>query len=413
MNKLLFVILISSMFLIHSATETTPISSVAPTGILSRNTYCGIMEGNSEYLTNGDFETDPVGVLDPWSELSDWDFLEHNGGTAEIKTGKYLYMINSDPVNDYGFYAQTFAFTYDEESNYTLSGDFRLNVTDSGAWSQATDQYYFFQDSGHNNLGYIQHVMIEYYDGYSNTSSACIFNLSPWPINDPAWGDTGWVSWNNSLLACFDTMADFDSAGERANIVYVKVWIYLYTNYDTVTQGWWDNISFCKEVIPPIGPVIIDWFETNIIIHPDTPIAFYSTVNDNDSSYDALTVILYYSNDTFDNYNVSESMLYDETISENIYRFICLLESESSSTCYQYYYTANDSQTFTRSPEGVSFYNVRWFLGEEYTPPPNPDEDIQAFLGDQFKKFIAMAPWLIIMAIIIGILIYAKKQKWF
>ena len=73
-----------------------------------------------EYLTNGDFESDAIGILDPWSSITGWDGID-NGGTAEIVAGKAGKMTNLDSTSDYGTFQQIFSFTYNESKKYTIS----------------------------------------------------------------------------------------------------------------------------------------------------------------------------------------------------------------------------------------------------------------------------------------------------
>ena len=76
---------------------------------------------NTEFVLNGDFEADAVGILNPKNSLTGWDLNRDNGGIYSIEDGKYLNMTNADTTNDYGHYNQTFGFEYSESHTYLIA----------------------------------------------------------------------------------------------------------------------------------------------------------------------------------------------------------------------------------------------------------------------------------------------------
>jgi len=143
-------------------------------------------------------------------------------------------------------------------------------------------------------------------------------------------------------------------------------------------------------------PVFIDWFDSQSIITPNDPITFWAIVEDVDNSSGELTVTLYYSNDSFNLINVSQTMTYVSSPDTYQHQFEYTMAGQTAGTYYQYYYQAYDGESYVKEDNTGLYYDIQWqTVDRGQGQPAVPTTEVP------IEEIIFRIDWLLILALII------------
>lgn len=171
------------------------------------------------------------------------------------------------------------------------------------------------------------------------------------------------------------------------------------------------------------APTFISWYDSTSLITPLQSVNFNVTIQDIDNSSGDLTVLLYYSDNSFASDNNSQTLVYFSGTG-NVYNYNYTFSGQSAGTYLEYYYNVYDGETRVYQPaaylSGI-YFDIQWDTA--LVPPsgggkrPTTTTTTETTttipaggLGD-FIIFITQPLFFIFLLLILIIYIYRKKKK--
>lgn len=170
---------------------------------------------------------------------------------------------------------------------------------------------------------------------------------------------------------------------------------YIYGEFDIVNQS--------------RMPVIVDWFDPEILIPHMADAQFYCEIYDYDNDSTELIVTLFYSNDHWELQNGSITMTFSHSPSSKHYYYTYLWAGEPEGTYYQYYYQVNDGNVTVKKPaEHDVFFDIQWDVQvniHDYVPVY-----LFPLLADPCSIFLIILS-IILIIIIVSLLISKRRNS--
>lgn len=160
---------------------------------------------------------------------------------------------------------------------------------------------------------------------------------------------------------------------------------------------------------------IVALLDQEDVVRPNVNVEFYATVYDIDNDSAEITVTLWYSNDTFTVYNISQSIVFSSNPAVNQYRFTYNFTGQADGVYLQYYYTAFDGNTTARKDNSGLFYDIEWRkVGAGGSPRGDEDIPIGSRPTITVKPdfIVAVAVVALLVAITLGGYSYQQKRKY-